>query len=88
LALRIAAKLERGGSMSARELKPPGETSRGTYTILTGNHYGWFRKLGGGKFELTAAGRKGLETYAGVVPADPPGPAELEEDVFSGTVEY
>jgi hypothetical protein len=84
-ALRLAAKLNEGGPASAKQLKPEGEKSKGTYTILRGNPYGWFKPLGEGLFGLTEQGRQALEIYAEVL--QPPEGTPTEEDIFSGTVE-
>jgi hypothetical protein len=82
-ALRVAQKLACGEPMSAKQLKPCGETSARTYRMLRDDHYGWFRRLGNGLFGLTDGGRKALAVYGEIVS----GGAEPEEDVFSGTVE-
>ncbi len=82
-ALRVARQLAADGPMSAKHLKPAGETSRRTYMILTNNHYGWFMRSGKGLFGLTDEGRKALGVYGEIVAdgADLP-----DDDVFSGTV--
>lgn len=83
-ALRVAAKLENGGPMSAKRLKPDGETSRRTYMILKNNHYNWFRPTGNALFELTDEGRAALAVYGGVLSCSC---TDNEyDDVFSGTV--
>lgn len=82
-ALRVARQLAAGEPMSAKLLKPAGETSRRTYMILTNNHYGWFRRLGKGLFGLTDEGRKALGVYGEIVEGGEP---VSDEDVFSGTV--
>lgn len=83
-ALRVAKKLAPGEPMSAKQLKPRGETSVRTYRMLRNNHYGWFRRLGDGLFALTDEGGRALDVYGEVV-AD--GDAARDDDVFSGTVE-
>jgi hypothetical protein len=80
-ALRLARLLQERGPQSAKELKPEGEKSRGSYTILRGNHYGWFRPVGGGRFDLTDIGRAGLVQYSDMLPQVSP-----EDDVFAGTM--
>jgi len=85
-ALRLAAEIADGGPASAKQLKPDGEKSRGTYTILKGNPYGWFKFLGDGRFDVTEQGREALKIYGEILNAPDSKPAE-EEDFFSGTVE-
>jgi hypothetical protein len=82
-ALRVARQLAAGGLMSAKHLKPAGETSRRTYLILTNNHYGWFMRMGKGLFGLTDEGRKALGVYGEIVAGEAAVP---DDDVFSGTV--
>lgn len=84
-ALRLAARLADNGPMSAKQMKPAGQRSTGTYTILKNNHYNWFRPLGGGLFDLTDEGRGALLTYGEVIGANRT--ADADEDVFAGTVE-
>lgn len=79
-ALELAAALEQGGPATAKALKPMGETSKGTYTILRMNHYGWFQPLEGARFALTEAGHAALRQYAGAM-------APPQEDDFGGTIE-
>lgn len=87
-ALRLAAKLDQSGPMAARQLKPVGEKSTGTYRILTANHYNWFRKLGDGLFDVTDAGRAALHTYSEVLElSGKDAEVATDEDVFAGTVE-
>lgn len=83
-ALRLAAKLAESGPASAKQLKPEGEKSKGTYSILYDNHYGWFKALGGGMFDVTEQGRKALKIYGETLNA-PEG--ESTEDMFAGTVD-
>jgi hypothetical protein len=84
-ALRLVAKLAQSGPMSAKQLKPEGEKSKGTYTILKNNHYNWFKPVGKGLFDLTDEGKLGLRTYGEVVGNAVS--ALPDEDVFAGTVE-
>ncbi len=84
-ALRLAARLADCGPMSAKQLKPAGQKSRSTYNILTANHYNWFRKLGGGLFDVTDAGRAALQTYSEVL-GQPNDCDSSNEDVFAGTI--
>lgn len=83
-ALRLAAKLAESGPASAKQLKPEGEKSSRTYTILKGNPYGWFRFLGKGLFEVTEQGREALKLYGETLNSPEGEPAE---DVFAGTVD-
>lgn len=40
-----------------------------TYAILYRNPYGWFTRLGGGRYELSPLGRAALGDHAGLLPA-------------------
>jgi hypothetical protein len=82
-ALRLAARIAEGGPMSARQLKPEGEKSRGTYTILKNNPYHWFEPAGGGLFALTNEGREALALYGEVLCAMDA--SMSSEEVFGGT---
>lgn len=82
-ALRLAYRLAEGGAASAKEMKPEGENSKRTYAILKNNHYGWFRPLGGGLFELTEQGRAALDTYHGILAIQD---AAQDDTAYSGTV--
>jgi hypothetical protein len=62
-ALYIACCLDMFGPSSAAKLKKYGTDDKKTYSILYSNHYGWFRKIGKGIYELTDIGRKSLEQY-------------------------
>lgn len=84
-ALRLAALIAGRGPMSAKQMKPEGEKSRGTYDILRYNHYNWFMPLGGGVFGLTKDGREALATYAEIIMDISSNPNN--DEVFAGTVE-
>ena len=66
-ALRVAAHLAEygpgSGAAVARDTGVPVATR-----IMADNHYGWFRKLSRGVYELTEAGRRGLADWDGAVP--------------------
>jgi hypothetical protein len=81
-ALRLAARLNESGPASAKEMKPEGENSKKTYALLKNNHYGWFKPLGGGLFDVTEQGRAALDIYHGILEDDTP-PDDAE---FSGTI--
>jgi hypothetical protein len=65
-ALTVGAMLSSGPASAAalRALDGPADT----YAILYRNPYGWFTRLGGGRYELTALGRAALEEYAELLP--------------------
>ncbi len=72
-ALAVAVALEapeapEGTSPKAIRLRGGGEK---TQTILSGNHYGWFERLGKGLYALTPSGREALKApeYAEIVAA-------------------
>lgn len=62
-ALYIACCLDIYGPSTAAKLKKYGSDSKKAYSILYNNHYGWFRKVGKGVYELTDAGRESLKLY-------------------------
>lgn len=62
-ALLVAAGLENAGPCSPARLRGMG-TGGKTGQILYDNHYGWFERLGKGKYGLTAAGKEGLEEFS------------------------
>ncbi len=62
-ALLVAAGLERLGPCSPAALRELG-TGEKTGQIVYKNHYGWFERLGKGRYGLTPAGREGLAAYA------------------------
>lgn len=68
-ALRCAAYLaEYGaarGAAVARDAGVPVATR-----IMADNHYGWFQRAGRGVYELSEAGRKGLDDWDGALPDD------------------
>ncbi len=65
-ALMVAAMLRAGPATAAalRRLTAPDDT----YAILYRNPYGWFTRLGGGRYELGALGLAALDDYAEVLP--------------------
>lgn len=64
--LTVAALL-RPGAASAVALRALGAPDD-AWPILYRNPYGWFTRLGGGRYELTALGRAALEEHAGLLP--------------------
>lgn len=77
-ALQIACCLE-PGPLSTKALRELG-TGDKTRPILADNHYGWFRRVERGVYELTSVGRNALDEHAelvhqlraGLIPADEP----------------
>ncbi len=64
-ALQIASCLE-NGPLSTKALRELG-TGDKTRPILADNHYGWFRRVERGVYELTSVGRNALEEHAELV---------------------
>lgn len=66
-ALTVAALLRTGPATAAglRAVAAPDDT----YAILYRNPYGWFTRLGAGRYELSALGQAALDTYAELLPA-------------------
>lgn len=64
--LTVAALL-RPGAASAVALRALGAPDD-AYPILYRNPYGWFTRLGGGRYELSALGRAALEEHAALLP--------------------
>jgi len=65
-ALHCAVLIRRNGPMSTKLLKE--QTGNGNIArMLQKNYYGWFRRVRTGVYDLTAAGKEALETYAHVV---------------------
>ena len=62
-ALAAAVALERLGTASPKALRELGAGPK-TGAILLANHYGWFDRLGVGRYALTNRGREALEQYA------------------------
>ena len=62
-ALKAALALERLGSASPKALRELGAGPK-TGAILLANHYGWFDRLGVGRYALTNKGREALEQYS------------------------
>lgn len=73
-ALTVAALLRDGASTAPalRALGAPDDT----YAILYRNPYGWFTRLGGGRYELAALGRTAVEVHVALLPALAPSPPE------------
>lgn len=65
-ALTVAALLRPGPATAAalRGLAAPDDT----YAILYRNPYGWFTRLGAGRYELSALGLAALDDYADLLP--------------------
>lgn len=61
-ALAVAAGLERLGVAAPRELCALGLSAKAG-EILRANHYGWFERLGVGKYGLTREGKTALDQY-------------------------
>lgn len=66
-ALYIACCLNMFGPSSAAKLKKYGCDDKKTYSILYSNHYGWFRKIDKGIYELTDIGRESLKQFEKMV---------------------
>jgi hypothetical protein len=82
-ALTVAAMLRPGPATAAalRGLAAPDDT----YAIVYRNPYGWFARLGGGRYELTALGLAALEEHAELLAYLVPGaPGPLEPSIDSG----
>jgi hypothetical protein len=69
-ALAVAVALEKTGATAPKILRQHGAPEK-TQAILSGNHYGWFERLGKGLYALTPAGKAALEEpgYAELVAA-------------------
>lgn len=61
-AVQIAALLAEHGPMTPKALRASGTSAR-TGKILYDNHYGWFRRVDRGIYELTEVGSVSLESY-------------------------
>jgi len=61
-ALYIACCLERGGTLSPKELRRLGAGPK-TQSILYENHYGWFERVGRGLYAVKPGALKAMETY-------------------------
>lgn len=61
--VHIACCLEIHGQLSPAQLRKLG-TSEKTQSILSKNFYGWFNKVGRGKYELHESGKIALENYS------------------------
>jgi hypothetical protein len=62
LSVRIACCLEKYGPLSPAQLRDLGTGDR-TYRVLYQNVYGWFLRVGKGRYDLHEAGRKALRAY-------------------------
>lgn len=60
--LAVAAALAETGPAAPRDLRRLGTCGK-TGSILLNNHYGWFERLGVGRYALTESGRKALGDY-------------------------
>lgn len=68
VALALASAPPEGASpASLRDLTGIGNTA----AILRHNYYGWFDRIGRGRYVLTPAGQEGLNLYAGVLETAP-----------------
>lgn len=67
-ALAVATGLDLLGPTSPRALREAGADEK-TALILRGNHYGWFERLGTGRYGLTGEGRRALVEHADVAVA-------------------
>ena len=65
-AIHIACCLDRLGPSTPQRLRELG-TGGKTTPILSSNFYGWFRRVDRGVYELTPAGRQGLNEYEKIV---------------------
>ncbi len=65
-AIHIALCLKENGEQSAKTLQENG-TSKKTYAILYDNHYGWFKRVARGIYDLTEKGLQELESYPEVI---------------------
>ncbi|MEC0238691.1 DUF2161 family putative PD-(D/E)XK-type phosphodiesterase [Paenibacillus dokdonensis] len=72
VALALASAPPEGASpASLRDLTGIGNTA----SILRSNYYGWFDRIGRGRYALTPAGAESLNLYAGVLETAPASPA-------------
>ena len=63
--VKIACLLEAHGAQSAKSLREMG-AARDTYNILYGNHFGWFKKIAKGTYDLTEIAQNYLRDNAGM----------------------
>jgi hypothetical protein len=61
-AVHVAVALERLGPATPRELRALGTGER-TLTVLRGDAYGWFERVGRGVYRLTDRGHAGLRDW-------------------------
>jgi hypothetical protein len=59
-AIFVACCLEKYGPMSPKQLKVSGTDKKQTYSVLRGNHYGWFEKIEKGIYSITDIGKDAL----------------------------
>lgn len=59
-AIFVACCLEKYGPMSPKQLKVSGTDKKQTYSVLRGNHYGWFEKIEKGIYSITDVGKNAL----------------------------
>lgn len=59
-AIFVACCLEKYGPMSPKQLKVSGTDKKQTYSVLRGNHYGWFEKIEKGIYSITDVGKDAL----------------------------
>ncbi len=72
VALALASAPPEGASpASLRDLTGIGNTA----AILRNNYYGWFDRIGRGRYILTPAGSEGLNLYAAIIETAPSSPA-------------
>jgi hypothetical protein len=62
-AIFIACCLKRLGPLSPKQLRSLGTDPKKTTSILSENHYGWFKKVERGVYSINEAGCEGLEVY-------------------------
>ena len=65
-AIQIACCLEGLGPLSPKRLRSLG-TGPKTQSILSNNHYKWFQRVDRGVYDLTALGKKDLDSYPELV---------------------
>lgn len=65
--LQIACLLEGYGPLALKQLRELGTVGKKTASILQKNFYGWFIRVGRGRYALSEAGKKGLTLYQEMV---------------------
>lgn len=71
-ALYLALLLKRNGELSPAACRELGGSAKAG-SILRDNHYGWFERIGRGRYRLDSAGRSALDEYAEIVELIQPG---------------